>query len=281
MSSILPGFKYDIFVSYRKKDNKGERWVSDFVSNLKTELESTFKEDISVYFDENPHDGILETHIVDKSLESKLKCLIFIPIISQTYCDPKSFAWKHEFRVFNKLAKEDRFGRELKLSNGNFASRILPVKIHDLDPEDIALLESELGGALRTIEFIYKSVGVNRSLKPNDERTENLNHTYYRDQINKVANAIKEIIRGFNRRAGIPEEYILAHIKNSSNEQHKKVLEKCIAVLPFTDMSPAHDQEYLGDGLAEELLTLLSQVKELKVTISVHLNIIDFQLNII
>ena len=30
-------------------------------------------------------------------------------------------------------------------------------------------------------------------------------------------------------------------------------------------MSPAHDQEYLGDGLAEELITLMSQIKELKV----------------
>ena len=64
----------------------------------------------------------------------------------------------------------------------------------------------------------------------------------------------------------LPEEYIPKDIKNSSNKQHKNVLEKCIAVLPFTDMSPAHDQEYLGDGLAEELLTILSQVKELKVT---------------
>ena len=100
MSSILPEFEYDIFISYREKDNKGEHWVSDFVNILKIELDATFKEDISVYFDKNPSDGLLETHIVDKSLESKLKCLIFIPIISQTYCDPKSFAWQHEFLCF-------------------------------------------------------------------------------------------------------------------------------------------------------------------------------------
>ena len=36
---------------------------------LKGELESTFKEEISVYFDINPHDGLLETHDVDASLE--------------------------------------------------------------------------------------------------------------------------------------------------------------------------------------------------------------------
>ena len=89
MASIIPGYEYDIFISYRQKDNKGDRWVSEFVDALKTELESTFKEEISVYFDINPHDGLLETHDVNASLKEKLKCLIFIPIISQTYCDPQ------------------------------------------------------------------------------------------------------------------------------------------------------------------------------------------------
>ena len=53
MSSIIEGFEYDIFISYRKKDNKGDRCVSEFVEALKTEPESTFKEEINVYFDIN------------------------------------------------------------------------------------------------------------------------------------------------------------------------------------------------------------------------------------
>ncbi|MEI7423207.1 MAG: hypothetical protein WCK18_13975 [Prolixibacteraceae bacterium] len=52
---------------------------------MKDELESTFKEDISVYFDVNLHDGLLETHDVEASLKEKLKCLIFTPIISKTF----------------------------------------------------------------------------------------------------------------------------------------------------------------------------------------------------
>jgi TolB-like protein/class 3 adenylate cyclase len=48
-------------------------------------------------------------------------------------------------------------------------------------------------------------------------------------------------------------------------ELHKKRSAKSLAVLPFTDMSPTHDQEYLGDGLAEELINVFSQFKELKV----------------
>src|SRR3989304_8167629 len=169
MASLIPGYEYDIFISYRQKDNKYDGWVTEFVDNLKRELEATFKEDLSIYFDENPHDGLLETHSVDKSLEGKLKCLIFIPIISQTYCDSKSFAWQNEFCAFNKMAKEDQFGRDIRLSSGNVSSRILPVRIHDLDPEDKALLENELGGFIRGIEFIYKEPGVNRPLKPEDD----------------------------------------------------------------------------------------------------------------
>ena len=114
------------------------------------------------------------------------------PLISQTYCDTKSFAWQREFVAFNKLAKEDALGRDIKLGNGNVASRVLPIKIHDLDAEDKSLIENEIGGALRAIDFIYKEAGVNRPLKSADSKTDNQNKTDYRNQVNKVANAIVE-----------------------------------------------------------------------------------------
>jgi Tol biopolymer transport system component len=195
MASLLTGFEYDIFISYRQKDNKGDRWVSEFVDALKTELESTFKEEISVYFDINPHDGLLETHDVNASLKEKLKCLIFIPIISRTYCDPKSFAWENEFKPFVEQASQDQFGLKIKLPNSNVANRVLPVRIHDLDSADIKLFESTLGGVLRSIDFVHKETGVNRQLGPNDDNiARGQNQIFYRDQINKVALAVKDII---------------------------------------------------------------------------------------
>jgi serine/threonine-protein kinase len=42
-------------------------------------------------------------------------------------------------------------------------------------------------------------------------------------------------------------------------------LEKSVAVLPFVDMSPDKDQEYFCDGMTEELINRLSNVKDLKV----------------
>jgi TolB-like protein/Tfp pilus assembly protein PilF len=292
MTSIVPGYEYDIFISYRQKDNKYDGWVTEFVDNIKRELEATFKEEVSVYFDINPHDGLLETHDVNASLKEKLKCIVFIPIISQTYCDSKSFAWQHEFVAFNRLAKEDLFGRDIRLAGGNVASRILPVKIHDLDPEDKLLLENELGGVLRGIEFIYNSSGVNRPLKPSDNPDKNLNKTYYRDQINKVANAVKEIITAIkkhNQQDGdLPKEAVKSKPDNQKNlkprifiasilflilimlgyffipKQSESLapVEKSIAVLPFENMSDNGEHSWFGDAMTDEIIMQLYKIKE-------------------
>jgi TolB-like protein/Tfp pilus assembly protein PilF len=42
--------------------------------------------------------------------------------------------------------------------------------------------------------------------------------------------------------------------------------EKSIAVLPFADMSAQKDQEYFSDGLAEALIDMLTQVRDLRVS---------------
>jgi TolB-like protein/Tfp pilus assembly protein PilF len=290
MPSLIEGYQYDIFISYRQKDNKGDKWVSEFVDALKTELESTFKDEISVYFDISPHDGLLETHDVGASLKEKLKCLVFIPVISHTYCDPRSFAWQYEFAAFNKIAKEDQFGRDIRLAGGNVASRILPVKIHELDQEDKTLLENELGGVLRGIDFIYKSAGVNRPLKPADDIDKNLNKVYYRDQINKVANAVKEIVTalkknekhdvvvsdedswtkpkpGINLKTKIIAGSMLAlllivsgfFIIRGNSESSEKGLEK-ISLLPFENASPGKDNNWLSDGITQDIMMQLYNI---------------------
>jgi TolB-like protein/Flp pilus assembly protein TadD len=299
MSSIIEGYSYDIFISYRQNDNKYDGWVTEFVDNLNKELEANIKDKVSVYFDINPHDGLLETHSVDRSLEDKLKCLIFIPITSRTYCDSKSFAWQHEFCTFNKLAKEDKFERDIRLSNGNVTSRILPVKIHDLDPDDKTLLENELGTVLRSVDFIYKSAGVNRPLRANEDHPQdNLNKTYYRDQINKVANAVKEIIASLIKQSKHQEEAAVQDIKENTRQKRNwksgiiigiiilaafiiagyfiipkrfkstEQLQKSIAVLPFHNYSGDPNQDYMSDGLTDEIIGHLYKIKSFDKVVS-------------
>jgi len=296
MASILPGYEYDIFVSYRHNDNRSGG-VTEFVEYLQEELAATIKEPLSVYFDSNGRDALLENHTVDKSLERKLKCLIFIPIVSQTYCDTTSFAWQHELVAFNKLAKEDSFGLEVKLTQGNIASRILPIKIHELDSTDQATIEKEIGGVLRAIEFIYKEPGVNRPLSISDNKKDNQNKTDYKNQINKVANAVKEIVTAMKtpihwepepedvkrqpqfhqptqpkrRKAGIAAILVLLLsvvgyfiYPQIIPQREITTLSNSIAVLPFENMS-GEDDAYFSQGVTEDILTQISKINDLRV----------------
>jgi TolB-like protein/Tfp pilus assembly protein PilF len=56
-----------------------------------------------------------------------------------------------------------------------------------------------------------------------------------------------------------------ARLKGRAEALVESYGDKSIAVLPFADMSAAGDQEYMSDGIAEELLNLLSKVPELRV----------------
>jgi len=301
MPSILPKYEYDIFISYRQNDNRRDGWVTNFVAALKDELEATLKNPVSIYFDENPHDGLLETHQVNASLEKKLRCIILIPIISQTYCDTTSFAWEHEFLPFNKMAREDELGMNITLANGNVASRVLPIKIHDLDSQDQAMLEKELTGPLRSIDFIYKEPGVNRPLNPSDDRSLNLAKTDYHNQINKVANALKEMGNSIvNKETSSGSNPVKTQYGSATSEKKRRnyskllatfiliplvlallyffwptqaetntaenQVEKSIAVLPFVNMSDDPAQEYFSNGVMEEILTHLYKIGDLQVT---------------
>ena len=287
MPSILADYSYDIFISYRQKDNKVDGWVTSFVAALKAELDATLKNPVTIYFDENPHDGLLETHQVNASLDAKLRCIVFMPIVSQTYCDPGSYAWQHEFLRFLAIAKEDQLGPQVVLGNGNVVSRVLPIQIHELDAEDRRLIETSLGGPMRAIPFIYSAPGVNRALRPQEDHPENnKNQTVYRDQINKVANALKEIGSAVSRErsgAGRPSTIqddgripakspwlkvnliaaavliltVAAYFIFNSSGSPLDASKASIAVIPFRNNTGDPGMGHYGVGIATEVSTQL------------------------
>jgi len=189
-SSIISGFHHDIYISYREIDNKYDGWVSEFASKLERELGATMKDKVSIWFNKNPEDRNPATD------SSSISSLVLIPIVSQTYCDPESYSWKKEFSGFVKESDKDSLGTTVRLQNGNLASRVIPVRIHDIDNEDVRRLEKELSGTLRSVDFIYRLEGVNRPLRPqDDEKNTDPMRPLYRNQINKLANMIKDIIQ--------------------------------------------------------------------------------------
>lgn len=294
MPSILPDYSYDIFISYRQKDNKVDGWVTSFVAALKAELDATLKNPVSIYFDENPHDGLLETHQVNASLDDKLRCIVFIPIVSQTYCDPGSYAWQHEFLRFLEISRDDRLGPRVVLGNGNVVSRVLPIQIHELDADDRRTIESALGGPMRAIPFIYSAPGVNRPLRPQEDHPENnKNHTVYRDQINKVANALKDIGSAVLRQSNQPAAPVAnreeeSGLSKSSSPWLKVNLaaaavliltiagyyvfngrdtaldasKASIAVIPFRNNTGDPAMSHYGVGIASEVSTQLGLTKQ-------------------
>ena len=292
MPSLLPGYEYDIFISYRHNDNRSG-WVTEFVKALQEELAATIKEPVSVYFDVNPHDGLHDNYDVDDSLQQKLKCLLLIPIVSRTYCDPNSFAWQKEFKSFVAQASQGQLGLKVKLQNGNTSIRVLPIRIHELEPVDVKLFETEINAVLRAIDFVFKSAGVNRPLQSTDKKEDNAYHTIYRDQINKVANAIEEIISairnpvvstagGINEQSNHPVQrvnkkmmrwvsivafaflimigagYFIFQRTNSL----KKPADSGLAILPFTNNTGSADLDYYGVGMASEVRTKISQTNQ-------------------
>jgi TolB-like protein/Tfp pilus assembly protein PilF len=297
MPSVVPGYEYDIFISYRHNDNRSG-WVTEFVKTLQDELAATIKDSLTVYYDTNPHDGILETHDVDGSLKEKIKSLLFIPIVSQTYCDPKSFAWQKEFLPFVDFVKHDEFGLDIKLNNGNVAKRVLPVRIHEIDEVDKTLFEAQIGGIMRPVDFIYKASGVNRPLNAHEiHPDDNFNRTIYYDQINKVANAIKEIIHTLKSPNQTSthihfDEAIATNISQAkpkfkwhlyftwlviliasiygiiflSSKFGAHTDDKIsIAVLPLDDLSGDPEQKYLTAGLHDALIGELGKIQGLRV----------------
>ena len=197
--------------------------------------------------------------------------------------------------------QQDRTGRFLwtryKLSNGNVTSRVLPIKIHDLDPEDKELLENELGGVLRAVEFIFRTPGVNRPLNAHEEHPQdNLNKTYYRDQTNKVANAVKELVYALNktsplrdtlqpsiatqdllhdrstrRKVGLTAIILLCLLLigfvyfNWFYQGSPAPTEKSIAVIPFKLIGNDQEGKYFAEGVADALINHLHGIQDLKV----------------
>jgi hypothetical protein len=109
------------------------------------------------------------------------------------------------------------------------------------------LIESVLGGVLRGIDFIYKSPGVNRPLRSREENPQdNQNRTHYRDQINKVANAINDIISSI-KYGKTATSYIKPDLAEKDIRIRRTLSQKLTSLLP-------------GNNLRKQILILSSIV---------------------
>ena len=81
--SIVPGFKYDLFISYAHQNDRPWRWVTEFIQTLKAELEGKSR-DLSVWWDPGLRTGEdFNIAIADAIAESA----VFLSVLSLAYGD--------------------------------------------------------------------------------------------------------------------------------------------------------------------------------------------------
>jgi TolB-like protein len=61
------------------------------------------------------------------------------------------------------------------------------------------------------------------------------------------------------------DKFVLGPSRQATETGNAAIADKSIAVLAFTDLSPAGDQEYFSDGISEELLNVLAKIPGLRV----------------
>lgn len=191
---------------------------------------------------------------------------------------PSAAAHHHpslQFRIFDKL-KQHNIGRVVVLYVGVCWVILDPVHVvfHMLGVPEwanrLVVVAMALGFPVAVVTaWIYHVTPAGLAPAGLDERRSLLRRTSSR--LNRAIAAV----------AGLLAVYFLVYhfwlakhltepISESSTQADTEVVPgavppRSIAVLPFVDMSQAKDQQYLADGLAEELLNLLAQIPELRV----------------
>jgi len=115
-----------------------------------------------------------------------------------------------------------------------------------------------------TPEGIKREQDVDRSQSITPQTGKKLNNTIFLVMALAIAYfAYDKFILSESRQAANLEA--ARQLTEQAAEQTNVEPDKSVAVLPFVDMSPDKDQEYFTDGLTENLLNALAQMKELKV----------------
>lgn len=129
--ALIPGYEYDIFISYVHADNESETdneegWIDQFYKYLDTKLNKHSK-DIKIWWDSKNLD---RSEVFDNSIAEAIdKSAIMICLYSRLY--PQSEYCKKELEHFyNKVSKE-----KVGLTVGN-RSRIIPVFMSNIPHTD-------------------------------------------------------------------------------------------------------------------------------------------------
>jgi len=235
-----------VFISYAREDLAAARRIADALSAFEVE----------VWFDEA---GLEGGDAWDQKIRRQIKeCSLFIPIISaQTQARREAY-----FRLEWKLAEE----RTHLMAEGT--SFLLPITIDDT-PEEGALVPE----SFRRTQWTRLPRGVPNT--PFVDRVRALLAQQRSHPLPPVAPVGTHPARPRRKWLLVAVGLVLAVGASTPFWSRKAapptpaeavLLDKSIAVLPFTNMSDDKENAYFADGVHEDLLTQLALVGDLKVT---------------
>ena len=246
-----------VFLSYASQDAEAARRI----------CEALRAAGIEVWFDQSELRG---GDVWDQKIRQQIHdCALFVPVIS-AHTDERTEGY---FRLEWKLAVD----RSHLMADD--AAFLFPVVIDDTPdtsarvPEKFRAVQwTRLPGGEAPPEFCRR-VGalLAGTAKPSPPLS-----PIYREQPRKTSRRRRGTSDRGDRRVGSGRRRcaLVAHdAASAKSSRYRKpqqpaasvIPEHSIAVLPFEDVSARKDQEYFSDGLAEELLNLLSKVPGMQV----------------
>ncbi len=240
-----------VFLSYASQDAQAARRIGEGLRAA----------GIEVWFDESElRGGDAWDHGIRTGIHD---CTLFIPVISaHTQARPEGYfrlEWKLAVERSHLMAAERAFLLPVVVDSTSAPAALVPERFRELQwtylPEGATSREF--------IDRVLRLLAQPLLTRQRDEAATPGVKTRRRDRLSLwVAAASAAIVILYVA----VEHFPWRARPNEGVSESVAISEKSIAVLPFADLSEHGDQEYFSDGLAEELLDLLTKTQELQVT---------------
>jgi TolB-like protein len=255
----LSGISHAVFLSYASQDAEAAQKI----------CEALRAAGIEVFFDQSELRG---GDAWDQKIRQQIRdCALFVPVISANSQARLEgyfrFEWKLAVDRSHLMATERSFLVPVVIDATRDADAVVPDRFREVQWTRLPGGETPPAFVARIAALLGASAPGPSANKPGPEPAR-----IPKSQTRKSSTAV--IVLGILALATAIGGGWLAwrYAGTRSSATHgasadlpTRVTENSIAVLPFVDMSEKHDQEYFGDGMAEEILNLLVKIPDLKV----------------
>jgi TolB-like protein len=249
-----------VFISYASQDTEAARHLCNALRAA----------GIEVWFDQSELRG---GDAWDQKIRQQVKgCHLFVPIISaNTQAREEGYfrrEWKLAVDRTHDMAEDRAFLLPIVIDGTSDSDARVPEKFREVQ-------WTRLPGGANTDAFVDRV----RRLVSTDAATSTAANAQYLASTRSTPPASRSFVPWIVGAAlllatgyFVTDKFVVsrhavpaAESPATAHAHAEAVGDKSIAVLPFTDMSERHDQEYFGDGMAEEILDELARIPQLKV----------------